>query len=170
MLVDKQGTRLDAIRKADHWRLFEALLQNTALATPLRSAVDSCISASVSEHSPGEPLVIDSSATGPRVFVRLGAQWPSDYAKWHAAASARQPKCQDVTAERMYGMMLWYVLAADRGERWLAPPQGGKRAYTLLADRASGAPVSAERRVLIELRQALRAQLAKLDAALGDIN
>lgn len=167
MLVDDQGNPIDAIRKADHWRLFEDLLQAPSLATPLRSAIDGHISATVAAQSPGAQVAIDSTAAGPPVFTRLGAQWASDYVQWHTAKCAQNPQHQNVTAERMYGMMLWYVLASDRPERWLVPPQGAKRVYKLLGAAPKEPPVAPERQLLFEVRQALREQLAKLDSFLG---
>jgi hypothetical protein len=167
MLVDEQGNNLDAIRKADHWRLFEVLLQTPSVANPLRSAVDGHISATVAAQPPGGHVAIDSTAGGPPVFARLGAQWATDYAQWHSARCVQNPKYRTVTAERMYGMMLWYVLATDRQERWLVPPQGAKRVYKLLRPGCEVAALSAERQLLLEVRQVLREQIAKLDAILG---
>src|SRR5262245_55166614 len=132
MLVDEQGNCLDAIRKADDWRMFEVLLQTPSLATPVRSAVDGHISAIVSRQSPGTQVAIDSTAGGPPVFTRLGAQWASDFGQWHTARCVENSQYRSVTAERVYGMMLWYVLATDRPERWLVPPQGARRVYKLL--------------------------------------
>jgi hypothetical protein len=168
MLVDDQDNRVAGIRKANHWRLFEALLQNNALATPLRKAVNDYVDAALADHKPVTDTAIDSTAAGPPVFSRLGAQWPADYKQWHAAMCSREPEYKTITAERMYGMMLWYVLAEDRPERWLVPPQGEKRVYKLLGVEAPSPLVSPERRMLIELRSALRGHLAKLDAFLGD--
>jgi hypothetical protein len=149
ILLDGQGNRLAPIRKADRWRLFEALLNNVPLATPLRTAVDGYISDTVAGKQAGRDVVIDSTAAGPHVFGRLGTQWLSDYKQWLGSKCSESPAYQEIRAEGMYGMMLWYILAADRPERWLAPPQGGKRVYTLLEDdTASQAPVP-ERRSLI---------------------
>jgi hypothetical protein len=145
MLLDGQGNRLEPIRKADRWRLFEALLNNGALANPLRTAVDGYVSDAVAAKQAGRDVVIDSTAAGPHVFGRLGTQWLSDYKHWLASKCSESPGHQEIRAEGMYGMMLWYMLA-DRPERWLAPPQGGKKAYKLLeADVNNLAPVPARR-------------------------
>lgn len=45
-------------------------------------------------------------------------------------------------------MMLWYILA-DRPECWLAPPQGGRKAYKLLEeDLTSHGPVTGRRSLI----------------------
>jgi hypothetical protein len=169
MLVDAQGKPIGPIPKAEHWRLFEALLQDDSLAAPLRDAVNGYIDSEVAAALHGQEVGIDSTAAGPQVFGRLGSQWLTDYKRWHAGMCAQNPEYKSITSERMYGMMLWYVLAADRPERWEVPPQGEKRVYKLL-DRAVSTPqVSPERRMLLELREALRGHLDKLDALLGDI-
>jgi hypothetical protein len=168
MLVDNGGNRIDAIRKAEHWRLFEALLQTPSLADPLRTAIEEHISATLAHHAPGVQVAIDSTASGPPVFARLGAQWVSDYGQWHAARCAQAPQYRDVTAERMYGMMLWYVLATDRPEQWLVPPQGAKRVYKLLLPGSEVSPKALERQLLLEVRRVLREQLTKLDSFLGN--
>jgi hypothetical protein len=168
MLVDSQGNKLDAVRKADHWRMFEALLQYPAVATPLRNAVNSYVAAAVADHRPRTEKSVDSTAAGPQVFSRLGGQWTSDYTRWHADMCSQRPENRAITAEQIYGMMLWYVLAADRSERWLAPPQGEKRVYKLLEPEAASQATSPERQMLLVLRQTLRDQLAKLDEFLGD--
>ncbi len=170
MFVDAQGNRIEAIRKAPRWRLFEAMLEDRTLSDPLRAAVNSHIDAAIADHLPHHELVLDSTAAGPQVFGRLGRSWQPEYDRWHAAMCARNPEYQSITSQRMYGMMLWYVLAADRRERWEAPPQarGQNRVYKLLApDEANTPPMSAERRLLIELRESLRSQLAKIDELLG---
>ncbi len=168
MLVDGQENALEAIRKADHWRLFEALLKELSLEAPLRSAIQSHINSVLAKHPGDQEVAIDSTAAGREVFGRLGTHWPSDYKQWHTAMCEQNPEFESITPERMYGMMLWYVLAADRPERWAAPPRDGKRVYKLL-DRQAHAPLmSAERTLLIELRDDLRNQLARIEALLGN--
>jgi hypothetical protein len=168
MLVDAQGNRLDAIRKAAHWRLFEALQQNAMLFAPLRDAVNACVSAIVSDCPQGKEPAVDSTAVGPLVFSRLGARWPSEYGQWHALTCSQNLQHEGVNAERMYGMMLWYVLAAERPERWLAPPQGEKRVYRLDEPTPEAHVLSVDRQMLVDLRHALREQVARLDRLLGD--
>jgi hypothetical protein len=171
MLVDAQGNPVGPIPKAERWRLFEALLTDDALATPIRGAVNSYIDSEVAAHLPGQELRIDSTAAGPHVFGRLAPQWLNDYARWHSGMCDQHPdhpEFRTISSERMYGMMLWYVLASDRPERWEVPPQGERRAYRLLGAGAIALPVSPERRMLQELRDALRDHLAKIDKMLGD--
>jgi hypothetical protein len=151
MLVDAQGKQLTSIRNPDRWRLFEALLTNEALATPLRAAVDGCISNAVAGRQPGKDVIIDSTAAGPDVFGRLGSQWLADYEQWLATKASQNPVYQQINAERMYGMMLWYVLAEIRKDCWLAPPPGGRRAYRLLeGDLTKPAAAAGPRTPLVE--------------------
>jgi hypothetical protein len=168
MLVDAQGNELEAIRKAMHWRLFEKLLEDRSVSDPLRTTINSHIDAVIADHLPSHEVAIDSTAAAPQVFGRLGASWPTEYNRWHAAMCAQNPEYQSITSERVYGMMLWYVLAADRRERWEVPPQGEKRVYKLLTRQASTPQMSAERRLLIELRESFRSQLARIDELLGN--
>ncbi len=168
MLVDGQGKEIGPIPKAPHWKLFQALLGDDSLRAPLRDAVNGYIGSEVASKLPGQELRIDSTEAGPQVFRALGQQWLDEYAQWHAGMCAQNPKYKSITAEGMYGMMLWYVLADDRSKRWEVLHQGEKRVYKLLERGATAPNVSPERRMLLELRGVLRSQLAKIDELLGN--
>jgi hypothetical protein len=168
MLVDAQGNEIGAIPKAPHWKLFEALLGDDSLRAPLRDAVSGYIGSEVASTPPGKELRIDSTVAGPQVFRALGQKWLDDYAHWHAGMCAKNAKYKGITTEGMYGMMLWYVLADDRSKRWEVLHEGEKRVYRLLERSATAPNVSRERLMLLELREVLRSQLAKIDELLGN--
>ncbi len=172
MLIDAQGTRLREVRKATHWGPFEALQQNPALAVPLKEAINDYVSELVNQQVPSGDVAIDSTLAGPQVFSRVGSEWLSRFTQWNDKMCTKNPEHKKITPERIYGMMLWYVLACVRPERerWIASPpgKGRNRVYKLEEAAAELTMISVDRQMLIELRQSLRDHLAKLDDVLGN--
>jgi hypothetical protein len=133
MLENEQGNRVSAIAAAEHWRMLESLLQDAALATPLRAAVNQHVDTVVAGHQQGRRTIIDSTADGPGILRTLPGSWQGDYNRWHTAARQQQPNLPVVEPRHMYGMMLWYVLATDRQETWRVSMEQGHRVYELRA-------------------------------------
>jgi hypothetical protein len=133
MLENDQGNPLPAICTPDHWRMLELMMQNPALFSVLRTAVNQRVDSVVAGHQQGQQTAIDSTADGPHILSSLPGCWQADYNQWHTAIRQLQRNLPPVEPGQMYGMMLWYVLATDRQETWRVSKTQVSKVYELMA-------------------------------------
>jgi hypothetical protein len=135
-LWNEHGSQLTPPFGGPHWATFaafraEAPAQETALRDETLARVHEVLTAH--PVAPAGTVQINSTVAGTLVLRRLPADWSRRLAAW---LNGHQPPLHSVDAGQMYGMMLAWLLAYTRLERWqMTSDENKQHVYVLLDAR-----------------------------------